>query len=205
MANAGTTPYGTSSGASTTGDGGGATEQAKEKAQEVKGQAQEKAQEAAGQAKGKLREQVDQRSTQYGQQVSTQASDIRSVGQQLREQGKEGPAKVADQAADRIERAGSWLTHSDGDQILHDVEDFARKNPWAVAAGGLALGFMASRFLKASSTDRYDRRSSAGQLPRHTSTPYDEQRFSRGPDAVTPPPTSPPPTSPPPTAHPGGR
>jgi hypothetical protein len=35
------------------------------------------------------------------------------------------------------------------------VEDFARSKPWAVAAGGLALGFAASRFLKASSSRRY--------------------------------------------------
>jgi hypothetical protein len=35
------------------------------------------------------------------------------------------------------------------------VEDFARRNPWAVAAGGLVLGLAASRMLKASSSQRY--------------------------------------------------
>jgi hypothetical protein len=39
--------------------------------------------------------------------------------------------------------------------LLRDVEDFARRNPWAVAAGGFALGFVASRLLKASSSERY--------------------------------------------------
>ena len=62
------------------------------------------------------------------------------VAQSLREQGKEGPAKLAEQAADRAQRVGSWLEGSDGDQIIGDVEDFARRNPWAVALGGLALG-----------------------------------------------------------------
>ena len=143
----------------------GATAQAQDKAQEVAGQAQEKAQQATGQAKEQLRTQVDQRSTQAGEQVSQQASDIRTVGEQLREQGKEGPAKVADQAADRIEKVGSYLTQSDADRILGDAENFARQKPMAVIAGGLALGLVASRFLKASQGERY-RSQSTGSEPR---------------------------------------
>jgi uncharacterized protein YjbJ (UPF0337 family) len=149
------------------------TGQAQEKANEVAGQAQEKVQGAAQQAKGRISDQVDQRSTQAGERVSQQAGDMRTVAQQLREQGKDGPAKIADQVADRTERAGSYLSESDADRILSDVEDFARKNPWAVAAAGLALGFAASRMLKASSSQRYEQRSQdgvAGQLPRSTPT-----------------------------------
>jgi hypothetical protein len=119
------------------------------------GHAQEKAREAAGQAKGKLKEQVDQRSTDAGRQITTMGSDVRSVAEELRTQGKDTPARYAEQAADRVERAGQWLENADGDQILSDVEGFARRNPWAVAAGGLVLGLAASRFLKASSSERY--------------------------------------------------
>jgi hypothetical protein len=149
----------------------GTGEQVKDKATEVAGQAQEKAQQAAGQAKDQVRGQIDQRSTDAGQKVSAQGSDLRAVGDQLREQGKDGPAKLADQAAHHVERAGSWLSESDADKILRDVEDAARKNPWAVMVGGLALGFAASRFLKASSSDRYQARSGSsegarGGLPR---------------------------------------
>jgi hypothetical protein len=132
-----------------------AGDQAKARAGEMAGQAQEQVQQAAGQARDQVRTQIDQRSTDAGQKVSAQGSDLRSVSQALREQGKDGPAKLADQAAHHVERAGSWLSESDADTILHDVEDAARKNPWAVLAGGIALGFAASRFLKASSSDRY--------------------------------------------------
>ena len=138
----------------------GTADQAKEKASEAAGQAQEKAQQAAGQAKGRARDEIDKRSTDAGQQVKTTADDLRSVGEQLRSQGKDTPAKLADQAADRAQRLGGYLEDSDADRILHDVEDFARKQPWAVVAGGLALGFAASRLLKASSTQRYSQRSS---------------------------------------------
>jgi uncharacterized protein YjbJ (UPF0337 family) len=138
------------------------TGQAQEKAKEVAGQAQEKVQGAAQQAKGRISEQVDQRSTQAGQQVSTVAKDVRSVAEELRTQGKDKPAQYAEQAAQRVESAGQWLEQKNGDELLHDVEDFARRNPWAVAAGGLVLGLVASRMLKASSTERYRASSSAG-------------------------------------------
>jgi gas vesicle protein len=160
---------GTASAGATTADSGGdggVKEQAQEKAQEVREKAGEQVRNASGQARDRVRSQVDERSTQVGQQVSTQAGDLRTVADQLREQGKDSPARMVEQVADRAERAGSWLTESDADRILGDVEDFARSKPWAVAAGGLALGFAASRVLKASSSRRYEQRGTAGQLPR---------------------------------------
>jgi len=152
--------YTTQTGAGpTAADGGSTTEQAKEKAKE-------QAQQAAGQAKGALRSQVDQRSTQAGERASGLASDVRTISQQLREQGKDQPAQLADKAAERAERLGNYLQQSDADRILGDVEDFGRRQPWAVIAGGLAVGLLASRFLKASSTNRYEQRSSSYQSSR---------------------------------------
>jgi hypothetical protein len=135
--------------------GNGAAENAQDKAKEVASQAQDKAREAAGQARSHVQDQVDQRSTKLGEQVSASVSDARSVAEQLRNQGKETPARYVEQAADRAERLGGYLRESDGDRLLRDVEDFARRNTWAVALGGLALGFAASRLLKASSSERY--------------------------------------------------
>jgi hypothetical protein len=159
------------------------------KTERAKEQAGEQAQKAAGQAKGAVRSQVDQRSTEAGQKVGGFASDVRSVGDQLREQGKDQPAKLAEQAAERTERLGRYLTESDADRILGDVEDFGRRQPWAVIAGGVALGLVASRFLKASSSRRYDQRSqSAGRLPARTSdvsrSAIDPGRVGNGPPAV---------------------
>src|SRR4051794_33185208 len=126
-------------------------------------QAKEKAQETAQQAKRGVRDQVDQRSTEAGERVGTMASDVRSVADQLRSQGKDQPAKLAEQAAQRAESLGDYLKNKDGDAILRDLEDFGRRQPWAVIAGGVALGFAASRFLKASSSRRYQERDSWSQ------------------------------------------
>jgi ElaB/YqjD/DUF883 family membrane-anchored ribosome-binding protein len=125
------------------------------KASEAKEQVQEKAKEGVGQARDKVREQVDRRSTQAGEQVRSAAGDVRTVADELRKQGKDAPARYAEQAADRAERLGGYLHDADGDRILRDVEEYARRNPWAVVAGGVTLGFMASRLLKASSKERY--------------------------------------------------
>lgn len=133
----------------------GTSEQAQEKAKEVAGQAQEKVREGSQQAKEKIREQVDQRSTQAGEQVRGAATDVRAVADTLRGQGKDRPARYAEQAAERTQQVGDYLQRSDGDTILRDVEDFGRRRPWAVVAGGLALGVVASRLLKASSSERY--------------------------------------------------
>jgi hypothetical protein len=130
-------------------------EQANAGSEGVASQAQDKAKEAAGEARGRVREEVDRRSTEVGGRVGSSAGDARSVAEELRKQGKDTPARYVEQAADRAERLGSYLERSDGDRIVRDVEDFARRNPWAVAAGGLALGFAASRMLKASSSERY--------------------------------------------------
>jgi hypothetical protein len=131
------------------------TEQVKEQVAEKAEVAQEKAGQAAQQARGRLRDQVDQRSTQAGERLAGTATDARSVAEELRRQGKDAPARLVEQAAGQADRAAAYLKTASGDRILRDVEDFARSKPWAVAAGGLALGFAASRFLKASSSRRY--------------------------------------------------
>lgn len=118
-------------------------------------QAREQASQLTGRVQETARTQVDERSTQAGEKVSSVAGDLRTVGDSLREQGNEGGAKVAEQVAERAERAGSYLTDADADRILGDVEDLARRQPWLALAGGIALGVVAARFLKASSSQRY--------------------------------------------------
>jgi len=137
------------------GDGGSTADQVKDQVKEKAQVAQDKARAATGQARSRLRDQVDQRSTQAGQRATGTAQDVRSIAEELRRQGKDTPARLAERAADRAEHVGRYLQSADADRLLADVEDFARKRPWAVVAGGLALGFAASRLLKASSSQRY--------------------------------------------------
>lgn len=130
-------------------------DQAQGKVHEAADQAREKASQAKEQGRSLLRDQVEERSSQAGQQLHSTVQDLRTVGEQLRQQGKETPARIADQVADRGEQVAQYLRTTDGERLLRDVEQFARRQPWAVIAGGITLGFVASRFLKSSSSKRY--------------------------------------------------
>jgi hypothetical protein len=110
--------------------------------------------ETAGTMQSRAREQVDQRSTQVGEQVRSSAQALRSTSERLREEGQDGPARAAERLAHHAERAGGYLEQSDADRILRDAEDFGRRQPLAVAAAGVAVGFAAARLLKASSSSR---------------------------------------------------
>jgi hypothetical protein len=146
-------------------------EQAKEMVGQATEQLSQKAQELGGQAQQKLRDQVDSRSTQVGEQVSATAAAVRSVSQQLQEQGQDLPAQIIAQAAGKAEQVGQYLRTTCADQFLHDVEDFGRRQPWTVIAGGIALGFLGARFLKASSQSRYDQHISRTAPPTEFARP----------------------------------
>ncbi|MBA3843700.1 MAG: hypothetical protein H0X39_14000 [Actinobacteria bacterium] len=133
-------------------------EQVKERVQEVAGQAK-------GQSREQLRAQINQRSTQAGEQVSSAATAMRRTGENLRGEGSDGVAKVLDGLAERGEQLGSYLSRADGDQILRDVEDVARKQPWLFVGGTAIVGFLASRFMKASSNTRYQGAGSTDAYP----------------------------------------
>ena len=143
---------------------------------QVKEQVQDAAAQAKGQTREQLRGQINSRSTQVGEQLSSTAQAVRRAGAQRREEGKEGPAKIVEGLAERGERLGSYLTRADGDQLLRDVEDLGRKQPWLFVGASAVVGFLASRFMKASSRSRY----------------HSHGSVSGGPPAATPPTSTPP-------------
>jgi hypothetical protein len=153
------------------------TEQVKDQVRDKAQVAQDKTRGALGQARGRLSDQVDQRSTEAGERIAGTASDVRSIAEELRSQGKDVPANLAEQVADQADRVSDYLKGASGDRILRDVEDFARRQPMLVAAGALALGFAASRFLKASSSRRYEAGSGYGDgsYGRTYTSPYDSR------------------------------
>lgn len=147
----------------------GAVEATQEKGKELAAQAQEevqaKAQELRGEAEFRLREQVDQRSTQAGQQVQSIGHALRSTSKQLESEGNATPAKVVDQVARKADDLGSYLQAADADRIFGDIERFARRRPWMTAGIGATVGFLASRFVKASSNRRYEAYQGNGHRP----------------------------------------
>jgi len=117
-------------------------------------QAKEQVSDMAGEAQTKIRsvvsDQVDQRSDQASEQIESVAEDVRAVSDSLRERNQDMAAQIADRAADYAQQLSDYLRESDADKIMRDVEGYARRQPWAVIAAGLVVGFAASRVLRAS-------------------------------------------------------
>jgi hypothetical protein len=124
-------------------------------ASEAQQQVQEKAVELRKEADVRLREQVDRQSTAAGDQIHAVGQALRRSSEQLRNEGKETPAKLVEEAASRTESLGRYLLDADSNRIIGDIETFARRRPWMTGAAGVLAGFLASRFIKASSDRRY--------------------------------------------------
>jgi hypothetical protein len=126
-------------------------------AQELVTQAKEKADEATTGAAQRARAQLDSGSTMLGEQVSAFGAALRKAAEQLEDEGGRVPAKAAHQAANQVDRIAIYLKNADSERFLGDAERFARRRPWAAGGFGAVSGFVAARFLKASSDGRYPR------------------------------------------------
>jgi ElaB/YqjD/DUF883 family membrane-anchored ribosome-binding protein len=134
----------------------GLKEQAAAKVQDAASVAQEKASELREQGSLRLSDQFDQRSNQAGTQVRSLAEALRRSGNDLGGEGNSSTARLTEQAADRIEQIGTYLEQKRGDDVMRDVETFARRRPWMLAGIGMVAGVAAARFMKASSEQRYE-------------------------------------------------
>lgn len=124
-------------------------------AEQAKERAQDTARDVKGQTREQLRSQLADRSTQVGEQTAAAAQAMRRASSQLREEGNERAAAIIDAVADRGQRLGEYLRDTGGEQLLRDIEEFARRQPWLMAGGSAVVGFLGSRFVKASSHGRY--------------------------------------------------
>ena len=157
----------------TSGRPGGAVAEVKEKGEELVSSTQEqlstKAHELGEDLSFQVREQLDRRSTHAGEQVQAMGHALQSGIEQLRSEGKDLPANVMTQVAERAEDLGTYLQSAQADRMLVDLERFARRRPWVTAGLGVFAGFVASRFVKASADRRYDAsRSNGGGHARQT-------------------------------------
>lgn len=106
-------------------------------------------------AKGVVIDQIDRRSTDLGNVVSGHVDNLRTMGDSMRQNGQDGTARLVDMAADRLNAVSTYLTQTDGDRIVHDLESVARSQPLVTAAAGLVFGVTAARLLKAGASQRY--------------------------------------------------
>ncbi len=139
----------------------GTVEQAKQTASDTVGQAKQVASETLGQAKqavsdslsdvkGQLQSTFDDRKTQASGRLGGFATALRQTSEQLNAQNEPAFAQYAQSAADQIENWSTMLQTKNLNDLVNEVQDFARRQPEVFIAGSLAAGLLLGRFLKSS-------------------------------------------------------
>lgn len=185
----GTTPTGSTTGQSTAGSSTtantlsgerGSVEDIKRTVNRAADDAMETGRETLGQAQGRIRSLLEQQTGRAADQLGGVAQALHKAAEQLKEEnGGENGGVVADyavQAADRVERVADMLRDATVDDIVGEVEGFARRQPEVFIGAAFAVGFLAARFIKSSGERRMHRASSL----RGNAHPSQSVRSTRG-------------------------
>jgi hemerythrin-like domain-containing protein len=108
----------------------------------------------------------------FASQLGGVAAALHRTAQQLGEEEQGGIAQYVDQAAAGLERFSHGLQDRDLSSLLHQVEDFARRQPVAFIGSAALLGFLAARFLKSSAERRHPSSHPSSPPPGGTVGPY---------------------------------
>lgn len=91
---------------------------------------------------------ADQARQQTAEGLGQLASSVRRVSTDM-ESEQPMIANLADTAAEQTERIAGFLRETDARELVHTVEDVARRQPLLFVGGAFLLGVAASRFIKA--------------------------------------------------------
>jgi hypothetical protein len=155
------------------------TQTAADQAREVASETARQARDLLGEAGGQVRDQTSAQQQKAAGQLHSVADELHEM---VAKGGQSGlAAEVAQQAADRLHGAASWLEQREPGDVLQAVRDFARRRPGMFLAGALAAGLAAGRLTRgmtdaSRSGNQQGTRQSSRQLP---------------PGAAIPPPPSP--------------
>ena len=109
------------------------------------------------------------------------ANAVRQSSQPLRDNQQDAIARYVDQAADQIERFSTRLRERDINDLISDVQQFARRQPAIFVGASFAAGLLAARFLKSSSRDGHTSPRQESLRPTYgTTTPLREGYSSGG-------------------------
>lgn len=164
---------------------------AMDKAQEVAGQAQQKVSEvtstAKEQAKRAAAQVTEQAKTTADTRLNDVAQEVNSVAEAVRQTSlevsgeSETVARYGERIADQLESVSSYLNEKGVEDVLTDLQDFARRQPAVFLGGAFMLGMVVGRFIRSSGGNRYSGMEGQGYYDTEyrSSTPYSSSTGSR--------------------------
>ncbi len=130
--------------------GSGSSEETRQRSQEMAQQGQQKASEYAEQGREQAKGQIATQKERASSELQGISRALRQTGDQLREQDQDSIGQYAEQAADQVGRLSDFLSEKDSEQLISEVEDFARHRPAIFLGAAFVVGAAAARFLKSS-------------------------------------------------------
>lgn len=116
----------------------------------------------------RIRTTFDQQTHRAADQLSGVASALNRAAQDISRENDGPVIRTAEQAAGRIHAMADMLRRSSMDDMVSEVEGFARRQPELFLGGVFAAGFLFARFLKSSADRRTAIRSGYGTPPAPT-------------------------------------
>jgi len=145
-------------------DMGSAADELRSTADEIVDAAKEKASElkqevhaATEQAKEQVRSAATHQKDAAARQMDGFAHALMAASDDLRGRGQEFAAEYVREAASGLERASDAVRERDLDEIIANVEDFARRQPVAFLGGAVVAGFGIARLMRSSADRRLSR------------------------------------------------
>jgi hypothetical protein len=124
------------------------TARAKQRARDKGAELEETAGRKVDELKESAVRRTDELTTRMGARIETLARALRRAGDGMREEGEPRFAEMTDQAANRVERFGSYLEGQNPREMMEDIERSARRHPAYFVAGSFAVGLLIARFLR---------------------------------------------------------
>ena len=119
-------------------------------AEQLKDQGQQAVESLTDQFRQQAITQVHSQKDMAADSLHSVATAVRQTGQTLRQQGQTSVAEYADRGAAQIDHLSGYLRQHSLDDLVGEVEHFARRQPVAFLGMSFGLGFLASRFFKSS-------------------------------------------------------
>ncbi|WP_322889676.1 MULTISPECIES: hypothetical protein [unclassified Yoonia] len=124
---------------------------AKQAGAEAADKIQDKAQDAAGKVSEHMTDAADKTRSGAARNVKQMAEALHTASDQLDDNSTQ--RRMFDVVADNLEQVSDALTRKDMGEMMRDLNQMARKHPFAFLGGAALVGFAATRLMTAGASD----------------------------------------------------